>query len=172
MPDLTALEKLVITLVTAFGLITAAYYSFRSLRLKAKIEELKPSAVPRVDKPRVLIIDDDPDELDEMRLTLNGDYDLVLCRHSYRAIAEIAMQYDRGHAFSLIILDCLMYPMMGDRIVQVIRLMEMDSEIRSPIAYFTRMGNVVKKPASVSVVWRKPEDHLTLRQKVREMIEK
>lgn len=121
-------------------------------------------------KPRVMIIDDEPKELELIRIALNGDAECSLHRNAHKAIGEIGMEYSHGRAFDLIILDCMMKPMVGERVVQVIQLMEMETNLRSPIVYFTRMGNV-SKPARVLDVWRKPEDHWVLAQKVREIID-
>lgn len=152
----------VAVLATAVTAIIGAWRAYR---------KEPPATIVRTNaKPRILIIDDDADDLEQMRRTLNGDYQIFTERRAYRALADICQEYDHGKGFDLIITDCMMEPMTGERIVKIIRLMEMESGIRSPIAFFTRMGKIMTKPAGVVAIWRKPEDHLTLAKKVRELI--
>lgn len=157
------------------GSIAALIVALGSIAALVLNRTRKPVPVPHVTippsgKPRILIVDDEPGELERMRLTLNGDFECFLHKNAYKAIAEVCIEYNAGRAFDLIIMDCMMSPMTGERIVRIIRLMEMETNIRSPIVYFTRMGRMITKPPGVLEIWRKPENHLDLLAKVRAAI--
>lgn len=121
-------------------------------------------------KPRIALIDDDAKDLEQARLSLNGDFDVSTYRKPFRALADIALECDRGEAFDLIVIDYMMEPIDGTEIIHAIRRWQRHLERRSKLVVFTRMGKVIDKPPGVSAVFRKPEDHLRLKEKVREVL--
>lgn len=136
-----------------------------------KPDSIAPTKIFPLDrKPRILIIDDDAKDLEQSRITLNGDYEVWTHRRPFRALADLALEYDQGRAFDLIIIDYMMTPVNGARWAQIVRLCETESSLRSPMVFFTRMGKMIEKPLGIAAVWRKPEDNLILAQKVREVL--
>jgi len=121
-------------------------------------------------RPRILIIDDNPGDLEECRLTLNGDYEVHTYRWPFRALADIALECHRGDAYDLIILDYMMEPLSGKDIAEDIKGWQKGLARRSRIVFFTRMGKMIDKPPGIAAVWPKPEDSLRLHEKVRELL--
>lgn len=119
-------------------------------------------------KPRIVIVDDDPKDLEQCRLTLNGDYEVHTYRRPLKALADIILDCDRGEVAELILLDFMMEPIDGPAMVKIIRACQKTNQ--SKIAFFTRMGKLIDKPTGVAAILRKPEDHLYLRDKVEEIL--
>jgi PleD family two-component response regulator len=160
----TTWAKVITEVAIAAGAIVTTIGMWIGLR-KSRVTAV--SVVPaRSTKPRILIIDDDAGDLDIARRGLNGNYTVFTERLPYRALADIATEYDAGRSFDLIIIDYMMEPVTGLRMAQIIRLMETESGLRSPMVFFTRMGQFVEKSSGVLDVWRKPEDQFRLREKV------
>lgn len=121
-------------------------------------------------KPRIALIDDEPGDLERSRLSLNGDYEISTYRKPFRALADIAVECDRGDAFDLIIIDYMMEPIDGAEIASEIRKWQRNLPRQSRLVLFTRMGKMIDKPPGVIAIFRKPEDHLRLKDKVREIL--
>lgn len=154
---------------TIAGIIVAALGVWAAW-LKRKEGRATPLTVvpPSNRKPRIVIVDDDPKDLEQCRLTLNGDYEVSTYRRPLKALADIILDCDRGECPELIILDFLMEPIDGPGMVKIIRACQRTNQ--SKIAFFTRMGKLIDKPPGVSAILRKPEDHLRLRDKVEEIL--
>lgn len=164
------IERISIWVSSVAGAIAAILGALKGWSLLKKPDKFPPPILPLNRKPRILIIDDDAKDLEQSRITLNGDYELWTHRRPFRALADIALEYDQGRAFDLIIIDFMMSPVNGARLAQTIKLWEIETSLRSPMVFFTRMGKLLDKPAGVVAVFRKPEDHLNLAQKVREIV--
>lgn len=151
------------------GIIVAALAVWKArLELKARASAPLTVVPPLTRKPRIVIVDDDPKDLEQCRLTLNGDYEVHTYRRPLKALADIMLECDRGDASDLIILDYMMEPIDGPGMVKIIRACQRTKQ--SKIAFFTRMGKLVDKPPGVSAILRKPEDHLRLHDKVGEIL--
>lgn len=151
------------------GIIVAALAVWKA-RLELKVRVPLTIVSPSTRKPRIVIVDDDPKDLEQCRLTLNGDYEVHTYRRPFRALADIALECDRGEAHDLIILDYMMEPLSGKQVAEDIRDWQKGLSKRSRIVFFTRMGKMIDKPPGISAVWRKPEDSLRLHEKVRELL--
>lgn len=135
-----------------------------------KSDEPPKSILPLDHKPRILIVDDDPKDLEESRITLNGNYEVHTYRRPFRALADLALECDRGEVFDLIILDFMMEPLSGKEMADDIRGWQRAIGKGSKIVLFTRMGKKIETPPGIAAVWRKREDSLILAQKVREVL--
>jgi CheY-like chemotaxis protein len=64
-------------------------------------------------KPRILVVDDDPDALDVLRLLLQHAYDVSLARNGTEAIARATRE-----SFDVILLDLMMPVLDGGEVVK------------------------------------------------------
>lgn len=159
-------------IIAVLGAISTALLAIRPiLDLIAKWRAPPTQKILALDhKPRILVVDDDPRDLEQIRLTLNGDYEVHTYRRQFKALADIALECDRGGAFEIIILDYMMEPLTGKEMAAEIREWQRGMTKRSKIVLFTRMGNLIEKPAGVAAIWRKGADEVRIREKVRELL--
>lgn len=165
------LGKLIASLTAVAAVLVGAKPVFDLIQRWRKSDSATPIKILPLDrKPRILIIDDDASDLEQSRLTLNGDYEVHTYRRQFKALADIALECDRGGAFDLIILDYMMEPLSGKEVADDIKGWQRGMEKRSKIVFFTRMGKMIDKPPGVAAVWRKGVDDLQLREKVKEIL--
>lgn len=94
-----------------------AWLELKTRRVKTPLSVVPPSNR----KPRIVIVDDDPKDLEQCRLTLNGDYEVHTYRRPLKALADIILDCDRGEVAELILLDFMMEPIDGPGMVKIIR---------------------------------------------------
>lgn len=164
--------KIIGIIVGAMTGLTALLVAFKSLLdlIKRRKVTVAPKILKLDQKPRILVVDDDPRDLEQIRLTLNGDYEIHTYRRQFKALADIALECDRGGVFDIIILDFMMEPLTGKEMAAEIREWQRGMAKRSKIVLFTRMGNLIEKPAGVAAIWRKGADEVRIREKVRELL--
>ncbi len=124
------------------------------------------------DRPRVLIVDDEPINLKVMADLLRDSYGLIVAKDGPQALARLA----GGPLPDLILLDVMMPGMDG---VEVCRRLKEDARTRDlPVIFITAMGQVhdetrgfdvgavdyITKPISPPVVLARVRTHIALRE--------
>lgn len=128
--------------------------------------------LPNGDKPRILIVDDEPINLKVMADLLRDSYGLIVAKDGPQALARLA-----GDPLpDLILLDVMMPGMDG---VEVCRRLKEDARTRDlPVIFITAMGQVhdetrgfavgavdyITKPISPPVVLARVRTHIALRK--------
>ncbi|MFP5513902.1 MAG: two-component system response regulator [Alphaproteobacteria bacterium] len=128
--------------------------------------------LPNGDKPRILIVDDEPINLKVMADLLRDSYGLIVAKDGLQALARLA-----GDPLpDLILLDVMMPGMDG---VEVCRRLKEDARTRDlPVIFITAMGQVhdetrgfavgavdyITKPISPPVVLARVRTHISLRE--------
>jgi len=122
-----------------------------------------------MNRHKVLVVDDDPQNLQLMRLVLGDEYQLTFATNGRKAIEGAAK-----HKPDLILMDIMMPEMDG---YQACKALKADPELaRIPVIFVTAMGEIedeskgfdvgcvdyITKPLSPSVVNRRVRTHLSL----------
>ncbi|PWC74819.1 two-component system response regulator [Azospirillum sp. TSH64] len=131
-----------------------------------------PVGQPNGDKPRILIVDDEPINLKVMADLLRDSYGLIVAKDGPQALARLA-----GDPLpDLILLDVMMPGMDG---VEVCRRLKSDARTRGvPVIFITAMGQVhdetrgfevgavdyITKPISPPVMLARVRTHIALRE--------
>ena len=117
----------------------------------------------------ILIVDDEPNNLQLLRMVLKGHYNLMFANNGAKCL-EIAEQRQPD----LILLDVMMPDLTGYEVCQ--RLMKMPSTKNIPVIFVTAMGEAkseakgfdvgavdyISKPISSAIVLRRVKTHLSL----------
>jgi putative two-component system response regulator len=117
----------------------------------------------------ILIVDDEPNNLQLLRMVLKGHYNLMFANNGAKCL-EIAEQ----RRPDLILLDVMMPDLTGYEVCQ--KLMKMPSTKNIPVIFVTAMGEAkseakgfdvgavdyISKPISAAIVLRRVKTHLSL----------
>jgi putative two-component system response regulator len=120
-------------------------------------------------KKKLLIVDDEPNNLQVLRQILRAHYDLIFAADGEAAIAAAA-----GHGPDLILLDVMMPAMNGYQVCQALKARRSTADI--PVIFVTAISDVedeahgfdvgavdyIHKPVSAPVLLRRVETHLSL----------
>ena len=87
------------------------------------------------DKPRILIVDDDPVNIQLLTKTLQGTYDIFTATNGFDAISQV-----NDTSPDLLILDVMMPDLSGFDVCTLIKSEETYADI--PILFLTAMGTI------------------------------
>ena len=127
---------------------------FRSVNINQNIES---------NKKHILVVDDDPNQLVQVKELLKDFYETTLVRSG-----EAAIKYLRQHKVDLVLLDFLMPEMDGPTVFKEIRSYEKIKDI--PVIFLT--GMTEKETVTRIVLKLKPQGYLVKPIKKSELVAK
>jgi DNA-binding response OmpR family regulator len=124
------------------------------------------------DKPSILIVDDDPINIQVLSKALHGPYDICTATNGYDAISQV-----RKAPPDLIILDVMMPDLSGYDVCKVIKAEETYSDI--PILFLTAIGTLeaemvglelggidyLTKPVQLDLLRLRVRNHIELKRR-------
>ncbi len=124
------------------------------------------------DKPRILIVDDDPVNIQLLTKTLQGTYDIFTATNGFDAISQV-----NDTSPDLLILDVMMPDLSGFDVCTLIKSEETYADI--PILFLTAMGTIqseiiglelggidfLAKPVNLDLLKLRVRNHIELKRR-------
>lgn len=126
---------------------------------------------------RLLILDDEPDILAALAISLAQDFQVAGFERGLEAVIAIFQAYKDQQPFEIILLDCALPHFDGFTITKIVRLAEETGIARkAKVALFTGYSEIVEgspllKNSGADRYFRKPNDMQILPRLLREWIE-
>lgn len=116
-------------------------------------------------RPKILILDDEPDVLGQLAIALrDAPFDVVFSASGLDTLITIFEAYAEGNPFDALVLDLSLPRFDGFTIARIVRIAEVTGiSSRAKIAYFSGHMKTVEQTTMLEEVgaeayWRKPED--------------
>lgn len=169
----TAIDKLTAAVAGIAAAVTAIFGAVKVwpwVRGERAVVPAPPSLPPR---PRILVVDDEPNIAEMIRQYLADDYEVRVSTSPYRALSEIFELYERDECYNLIVLDQKYAGthLTGMVMAQIITLAEgQRGGCRTKIALLSGIGAILPKQKGIAAIWHKPSDLKDLNKRVGELL--
>lgn len=135
------------------GIILAYIKYFRGIKLVTSSTLIKETTTEDI-LPRIVIVDDNRELLQALRLFLNGDYDVREFEFPHDAINKIMSWHEANKYLDLAIIDYGMTQLSGVQVVKIIRILYP----KTKIVFFSGGAINIERNERILVddVWQKP----------------